>query len=333
MRPNSNVALLYVTDAVIQLKLKLHRSIMLPEISEFSYGFALTNELVGWTELSAAPIFPSLIEEGKAGGGYDVKLDWPGAPLYLQFKRSERMERCSAREYRFVRDSGGQLHVPFYRFPITMRSKSDQHELLLALDTPPNLVFYVAPRFHRITEINDAWRTSAVASRSVFISPNSIGSLNDDQHRIAFDGTATWVCSEPRSIDALTSRDLLTKIQMTLQDDQRPLRQKLPELVDSLRSAQNTARHRLLQKQREAAQQIAKDQAMPTVSEIVSVEHGARFPWTADHLTGTETPEPSPPATREAKALRPELRALREAADVAAQEFDVQLVIVQPTQE
>lgn len=32
---------------------------MKPEISEFSYGFALTNELVGWVALSAAPVFPS----------------------------------------------------------------------------------------------------------------------------------------------------------------------------------------------------------------------------------------------------------------------------------
>jgi len=38
---------------------------MTPEISEFSYGFALTNELVGWAPVAAAPLFPSLIEEGK----------------------------------------------------------------------------------------------------------------------------------------------------------------------------------------------------------------------------------------------------------------------------
>src|SRR4051794_37173385 len=69
-----------------------------PEISEFSYGFALTNELVGWTALKAAPMFPSLIEEGKKGGGYDVKLDAPGKPLYLQFKRAHCMTRRSARE-------------------------------------------------------------------------------------------------------------------------------------------------------------------------------------------------------------------------------------------
>jgi hypothetical protein len=94
---------------------------LLPEISEFSYGFALTNELVGWLELSVAPIFPSLIEEGKIGGGYDVKLDRPGAPLYLQFKRSEYMVRSWTKECRIVRDQRGQLNVPFFRFPV--RSK------------------------------------------------------------------------------------------------------------------------------------------------------------------------------------------------------------------
>jgi hypothetical protein len=123
---------------------------MIPEISEFSYGFALTNELVGWLELSVAPIFPSLVEEGKAGGGYDVKLDRPGAPLYLQFKRSEYMMRRSAREYRSILDQQGQLRVPFYRFSIMDASKSDQHELLLALDITPNNVFYAAPRFHSL---------------------------------------------------------------------------------------------------------------------------------------------------------------------------------------
>jgi hypothetical protein len=44
---------------------------MTPEISEFSYGFALTHELItlAGQPLRAAPIFSSLIEEGRAGGG------------------------------------------------------------------------------------------------------------------------------------------------------------------------------------------------------------------------------------------------------------------------
>jgi hypothetical protein len=54
---------------------------MTPEISEFSYGFALTNEIVGWAPVNAAPLFPSLIEEGRAGGGYDVALNLSGVAV------------------------------------------------------------------------------------------------------------------------------------------------------------------------------------------------------------------------------------------------------------
>src|SRR5579863_6114902 len=133
---------------------------MTPEISEFSYGFALTNEIVGWASLKAAPIFPSLIEEGKKGGGYDVKLDMPGVPLYLQFKRADCMTRRSARE---IRKHEALLSVPFYRFSITESGKSDQHTLLLALDDGTNEVFYAAPRFHELAEINQAWSASEVA--------------------------------------------------------------------------------------------------------------------------------------------------------------------------
>jgi len=61
-----------------------------PGISEFSYGFALTRELVSRLGLAAwgAPEFPTQNEEGKSGG-YDVKL--PGlVPIFIQFKVSDR---------------------------------------------------------------------------------------------------------------------------------------------------------------------------------------------------------------------------------------------------
>jgi hypothetical protein len=86
---------------------------MIPQISEFSYGFALTNEIVAWSPLKFAPIFPSLIEEGKKGGGYDVMLDMPGVPLYLQFKRGYRMTRRTAKE---IKQYQKRLKIPFHRF-------------------------------------------------------------------------------------------------------------------------------------------------------------------------------------------------------------------------
>lgn len=74
--------------------------VVIPTLSEFSYGFALTNKLIGVAgePLRIAPVFPNLVEEGRAGGGYDVHLDLPGFRLFLQFKRSDCMVRSNTRE-------------------------------------------------------------------------------------------------------------------------------------------------------------------------------------------------------------------------------------------
>lgn len=73
---------------------------MKPNISEFSYGYALTDELVhaSGITITGAPVFPSLYSEGQAGGGWDVRIDRPGVPLFLQFKLSDKMKRGNCRE-------------------------------------------------------------------------------------------------------------------------------------------------------------------------------------------------------------------------------------------
>jgi hypothetical protein len=185
---------------------------MVPEISEFSYGFALTNEISGWKKLHVAPVFPSLLEEGKAGGGYDVKMDFPGVPLFLQFKRSEWMTRKNARQYGEILASGMRISVPFYRFALMETWKSAQHEMLCELDVLPNLVYYAAPRFHKVDEINDAWVSGAVSARSVFISPSDIGLLPDeDTHFIAYDHASAFMCSEAYEVELLSVRQLAKK--------------------------------------------------------------------------------------------------------------------------
>lgn len=143
---------------------------MVPEISEFSYGFALTNEIVAWAPLKIAPLFPSLIEEGRKGGGYYVMLDMPGVPLYLQFKRAYRMTRSTVKE---VKKYKKRLKIPFHRFYITDSGTSNQHTMLLELDDGKNNVFYAAPRFDRIVEINDAWTAKEVTERSIFVRPQA----------------------------------------------------------------------------------------------------------------------------------------------------------------
>jgi hypothetical protein len=175
---------------------------MIPEFSEFSFGFALVHELANGfgRQLGIAPVFPSLYAEGQPGGGYDVALT-PGFPLFLQFKLSEYMVRRTASEWHLF----GQ---PYYRFWMHAPRHSEQHALLLDLDVDPNLVYYVAPRIHTSQALNDAFLAEDLVTNSVFVRPRHIAQLpSDGYHCIAFSpvGIDGWICSEPRrtEIDAV----------------------------------------------------------------------------------------------------------------------------------
>lgn len=173
---------------------------MKPDISEFSYGYALTDELIHWhgTPLTAAPVFPSLYEEGQSGGGYDVMLQRPGLPLFLQFKLSDCMVRRSAQE---VKD--GIFNIPFYRMHIRPSRHSEQHEMLLDLENSGNEVYYSAPAFHTPEELNDAYLTHQVRSRSLWLRPSVVGPLPDDRdHHVAFTMPGIHhFCSKARPLD------------------------------------------------------------------------------------------------------------------------------------
>jgi hypothetical protein len=173
---------------------------MIPDISEFSFGFALTRELTNYAgaALHAAPVFPTLFAEGQIGGGYDVHLDLPGLPLFLQFKRADCMKKGNAKQ---IQD-GLALTLPFYRCSIMNREPNDQHELLLNLDADPNCVFYASPRFHLVEELNLAYLANSVAASSFFIRPRDIGALSYEQHCMAYDRYRHFVCSEPREVPA-----------------------------------------------------------------------------------------------------------------------------------
>lgn len=173
---------------------------MSPDISEFSYGYALTETLISSLpfRLRAAPIFPSLNDEGKPGGGYDVQIPFPGFPLFLQFKLSHKMVRHSAFEAK-----NGLLAAPFFRMHLRPTKHSQQHPMLLALEGTGAPVFYAAPHFDTPAELNDAYIKRSVVERSVFFRPSEIGALPDDgEHHVSFkDGYPVYLCSdEPRMV-------------------------------------------------------------------------------------------------------------------------------------
>jgi hypothetical protein len=133
---------------------------MKPEMSEFSYGFAFTNELIHapGSHVVAAPEFPSLQKEGSPGGGYDVKIPF-GSPLFLQFKLSHSMARTNSKEY-------GVMGGAYYRWHLHALKHSAQHDLLLDLESRGNEVYYVAPAFHQTAELNTYFQSKKIVEQS-----------------------------------------------------------------------------------------------------------------------------------------------------------------------
>jgi hypothetical protein len=168
---------------------------MKPNISEFSYGYAITDELVhDLPGISAAPVFPSLYQEGQSGGGYDVMIRAGATPLFIQFKLCDFMSRATAHEAK-----SGLLTCPFYRMHLRPARHSRQHELLLALEQSGQLAYYAAPTFHKTEEFDSAFLSRSVVQKSVWIEPSAIGVLPDnDDHHVSFvpDGDA-YFCSTP----------------------------------------------------------------------------------------------------------------------------------------
>lgn len=180
---------------------------MKPDISEFSYGYAATEELVAKSsaKVIAAPIFPSLYEEGKKGG-YDVEIPVKGSPVFLQFKLSDYLKRASAKEH-----EAGLIKIPYYRMHLRPLRHSDQHNLLLELEKGGETVFYMAPEFHLPDELNTFYLSRTVVNNSAAFSPLDIGTLpNDDEHYVVFKKGSRfgYRCSdEPKKVRRVNLRN------------------------------------------------------------------------------------------------------------------------------
>ncbi|HET9640338.1 MAG TPA: hypothetical protein VFP12_14155 [Allosphingosinicella sp.] len=305
-------------------------------ISEFSYGFALTHELVqAMGTLSAAPVFPSLIDEGAAGGGYDVKLEQPGLPLFIQFKRSECIILTSGREIK----NGADLATPYYRFPVTASADSEQHKMLLEWDVAPNEVFYAAPMFHTKPEFDGAYLGGEVRQRSFFVRPRVIGRFADDKtHHVSFDGNKCYKMSEPLKIEAMGIADLERHFLNKLAEQKQPWKEQLPDILGRARQVRSAIRKREADEQaeREARQPQLR---LPTTDQDripgrLSAVADGRVPNEGQDITPAEEfvrsqraeipPVPAP----QVPAGDPDGQ-LAELADISIREFNAQLYIVQ----
>lgn len=172
---------------------------MKPMISEFSYGYALTAELAGGLlgPLVCAPIFPSLYDESRPGGGHDLRLPLIGFSLFIQFKLSHFMKRSYSLEWHL-------FNSEYYRMHLRPLRHSQQHNLLLQLETSGEAVLYASPMFHTIDQLNQAYTSNSVFFSSAFFRPLAIGRLPDDEeHCVVFSSHTplAYRCSKPEKIE------------------------------------------------------------------------------------------------------------------------------------
>jgi hypothetical protein len=150
------------------------------ELSEFSYGFAVTAELrdAFWPRIVEAPLFPTLRAEARLG--WDVKFPIVGRAIFIQFKVAEALTRATAAEWaRYLSE--------YYRFPMHRLSHSDQHNRLRNLALHEPFVFYVSPRFYRLVEFNGYYRGATVSQESVWIPVSSLPLISDNlQHHVTY---------------------------------------------------------------------------------------------------------------------------------------------------
>ncbi len=230
---------------------------MRPSISEFSYGFAITSELVQDPgAITAAPVFPSLRAEGQKGGGWDVKLDRPSVPLFLQFKLCDRMNRRTCREVRQA-----DFNVPCYRMHLRSARLSRQHKMLLELEATGEEVYYSAPKFHLPEELNDAFLRGSVRARSIWIRPTEIGPLpDDDDHHVSFEPGSPWTLfSKPRPLEARREfEDVAAQLAFRLRERVRTdLSERLEGLADAIASIADKRRD-ISQQQRDILREAAR---------------------------------------------------------------------------
>ena len=99
------------------------------------------------------------------------------------------------------------LYPNFFRMPLMMGAISQQHNLLIDLESKfPGRVFYATPAIGNIDEFNRAYCCGEVHRQTFLFSPNEIGPLDDmEKHHIAYRKGQPhgWLCSEPREIKAI----------------------------------------------------------------------------------------------------------------------------------
>lgn len=273
--------------------------------SEFSYGYAFTENLIrsSATGPATAPVFPNLVQEATLG--YDVFVDLPGVPLYFQFKLPTLLTRSNAREIQLGLTG---LSLNLFRMPLMLRDKSDQHKNLMALEAKfPKAVFYTSPEMETVDDFNAAYVAAIVPGHSAFFSPRAIGPLPDDkEHCVSYcqSSAIAWRCSEPKKLRKFKLVDVMATATNELDKRQRqPLEQTVKRLREQLNpllpagllSAEQEIRNLVEARGGTGTERLAPDERTRAVSiDLIVAKELARVGLGVEMLIAQPRPSPTP---------------------------------------
>jgi hypothetical protein len=168
------------------------------QFSEFQFAYSLTREL-GRRVFDGPDWFPHFpTQPQEAERGYDLNFSNGFSSLFIQYKRSKRLDDGRAKD-----EHWNFYNEPFYRFEVDTSSSTvgmAQHELLVRLADGDEPVYYVAPEFVSWSEYQQHARGDRLIENSAFIDCEEAPTRRDgEQHYICHgpeDGVARFF-SEP----------------------------------------------------------------------------------------------------------------------------------------
>lgn len=210
------------------------------DFNEATYGMQLTFELQSWLQdqkdLVGAAILPTLRDEAELG--YDVKIPRQWGMLYLQFKMPEYMRGKNAAEH----DTFGES---YFRFDVkTDKTNNDkiQHNALCDLEDAGENVFYAAPRFLTVDEINEYALNAGMYANSVFPRPSLLGEVEENSsHRYGYTGVNDIRAFSEPSLPVEGSFDTMTESlrQNLIRRDEAPLERFVRSSLETLSEHQD----------------------------------------------------------------------------------------------
>lgn len=176
--------------------------------NEREFEFCFNAEFVrkNSAALIGTPIIPSQRMENVLG--YDVEFRIQNGrfsrSLFLQHKVSSYAQHRRGRNA----DIWNCYFGPYFRFPIERLDRTRQHNLLVELAERGEDVFYCAPVFVGLDNLQNCFVQDNVIDNSRFFDPKDMGKVTDfEKHHVSYDPTGSFgfFHTEPKKLEKTVS--------------------------------------------------------------------------------------------------------------------------------